>query len=404
MTLKPDTAASQGGMAALPLAGIVVLDLTRALAGPACVRLLADWGADVISINPPGSTGEDTSGNRDSGYFQNLHRNKRQMWLDLKSPAGLAVFMRMARTADVIVENMRPSVKRKLKIDWDDIRAVNPRLVYGSISGFGQDGPYASRAGVDQIAQGMSGLMSVTGVAGQGPMRAGIAVADMTAGNLLAFGVMTALFERHRTGTGRWVHTSLLEALVYMLDFQAARWLVDKVVPAQAGNDHPTGTPTGMFPTSDGHVNIAAAGTRIWDRFCDAMERPDWKARAAWRTGDGRLKDRPEINAQISEMTRRKSSAHWAEALNRAGVPCGPIYTIDQTFNDPQVRHLRMTRPVTHPRLGEQTLLASGVNIDGASKDIRTATAEPGADTGAVLRQFGYDAAEISALQAQKII
>ena len=208
----------------LPLSRLVVLDLTLARAGPTCVRHLADWGADVIRVEPPTNEGaEDIAGDRDGPDFQNLHRNKRLIQLNLKSPGGRAAFMRLVEGADVLVENMRASVKGRLGIAWDDVHAVNPRLVYGSISGFGQDGPYGARAGVDQIAQGMSGLMSITGLPGQGPVRAGIPVADLTAGNLLALGIMFALFERERTGLGRWVTTSLLEAQTFMLDFQAAR-------------------------------------------------------------------------------------------------------------------------------------------------------------------------------------
>ena len=322
--------------APLPLARLVVLDLTLARAGPTCVRHLADWGADVIRIEPPGTEGaEDIAGDRDGPDFQNLHRNKRLIQLNLKSPGGLAAFMRLVAGADVIVENMRASVKHRLGIAWDDVHAVNPRLVYGSISGFGQDGPYGARAGVDQIAQGMSGLMSITGLPGQGPVRAGIPVADLTAGNLLALGIMVALFERERTGIGRWVTTSLLEAQTFMLDFQAARWLMRGEVAGQAGNDHPTGIPTGVFPTMDGHINIAASSARLWTRFCEAIGRPDWTLHEAWQTQAGRSADRAAVNAAIAEVTRTRPAAHWIELFERNGIPAGPIYSIDQVFADP---------------------------------------------------------------------
>jgi crotonobetainyl-CoA:carnitine CoA-transferase CaiB-like acyl-CoA transferase len=388
----------------LPLSGLVVLDLTLARAGPTCVRHLADWGADVIRIEPPPTGKEDIAGNRHGFDFQNLHRNKRAIQLNLKDPVGREAFMRLAKTADIIVENMRAQVKHRLKISYEDVRAINPRIVYGSISGFGQDGPYGLRAGVDQIAQGMGGLMSITGQPGQGPMRVGIPIDDLTAGNLLALGIMVAVFDRTRTGVGRWVTTSLLEAQVFMLDFQASRWLMAHEVAGQAGNDHPTGIPTGVFPTSDGHINIAASSARLWERFCDAIERPDWKAKAEWKTQQGRSTDRKAINAGISEITRTKPAAHWIELFEGAGIPCGPINTIDQVFADPQVKHLGMARHMDSPVLGPTELVASALNISGFSKDIRTAPPEAGADTDAVLRSVGYNNDQIAAMRDKGVI
>ncbi len=388
----------------LPLAKLVVLDLTLARAGPTCVRHLADWGAEVIRIEPPDTGGEEISGSRDGFDFQNLHRNKKAVTLDLKSPDGHAAFMKLAARADVIVENMRAAVKHRLHIAYDDVRAINPRIVYASISGFGQDGPYGKRAGVDQIAQGLGGLMSITGAPGGGPMRVGIPIADLTAGNLLALGVMLALFDRERSGVGRWVTTSLLEAQVFMLDFQASRWLMAGEVAGQAGNDHPTGIPTGVFPTSDGHINIAASSARLWERFADTIGRPDWKDVPEWQNQKGRSTHRAAINAAISEETRHKPSEHWIELFEAAGIPCGPINTIDKVFADPQVQHLRMARPVHHPRLGEEMLVASALNITGFSKDIRTATPERGADTESILRAYGYGDAEIEDMRQKGAI
>ena len=388
--------------APLPLARLVVLDLTLARAGPTCVRHLADWGADVIRIEPPGTEGaEDIAGDRDGPDFQNLHRNKRLIQLNLKSPGGLAAFMRLVQGADVIVENMRASVKHRLGIAWDDVHAVNPRLVYGSISGFGQDGPYGARAGVDQIAQGMSGLMSITGLPGQGPVRAGIPIADLTAGNLLALGIMVALFERERTGVGRWVTTSLLEAQTFMLDFQAARWLMRGEVAGQAGNDHPTGIPTGVFPTTDGHINIAASSGRLWTRFCEAIGHAEWAERAAWRTQAGRSADRAAVNAAIAGVTRTRPAAHWIDLFERNGIPAGPIYSIDQVFADPQVRHLGMATPVEHPRLGRFDVVASPLTLSGVSKAVRSPTPDAGAHTAEVLQGLGYTDAEIEGLRRQ---
>jgi formyl-CoA transferase len=391
--------------AALPLSGIRLLDLTLARAGPTCVRHLADWGADVIRVEPPTQT-EDAAGARHGFDFQNLHRNKRAIRLDLKAPEGHAAFMRLVETADVVVENMRPAVKQRLHIAWDDVRTVNPRIIYGSISGFGQDGPYGHRAGVDQIAQGMGGLMSITGAPGQGPMRVGVPIDDLVAGTLLALGISMALVERARTGVGRWITTSLLEAQLFMLDFQAARWLIAGEVAGQAGNDHPTGIPTGVFPTSDGYINIAASGGRMWERFCEVIGHPEWPTKPEWHTPKGRSSDRAAINAAIGEITQHQSAEHWINLFDEAGIPCGPIYTIDQVFADPQVKHLGMATPMQRSAAagGEIEVVASPLNFSGLSRAIRLPTPEAGDHTDEVLRSVGYAEPEIAALRAKGIV
>jgi formyl-CoA transferase len=312
--------------------------------------------------------------------------------------------MRLVERADVIVENMRAAVKHRLGVAWEDVRKVNPRIVYGSISGFGQDGPYGKRAGVDQIVQGLGGLMSITGLPGQGPVRVGVAINDLTAGNLLAFGIMMALFDRTRTGVGRWVHTSLLEAQIFMLDFQASRYLIKQEVAGQAGNDHPTGIPSGVFPASDGQINISAPSPRVWSRFCDAIGKPEWKEKPEWSTPVRRSGQRAEINGAISEVTRQKPSAHWVELFEEVGVPCGPINTIDQVFADPQVQHLGMATPVTCPRMGEYKLVSSPLNVAGVSRGIRSPTLEPGTHTDEILRGVGYSATEIGSMRATGVI
>src|SRR5690348_13602619 len=389
----------------LPLNGLKVLDLTLARAGPTAVRHLADWGADVIKIEPPATDGEEITGNRHGFDFQNLHRNKRAITLNLKSPEGHAAFMRLVKTADIILENMRAQVKHRLKVAYDDVKEVNPRIVYGSISGFGQTGPYAKRAGVDQIAQGMGGLMSITGHPGQGPMRVGIPIDDLTAGNLLALAIMMALFDRERTGVGRWVHTSLLEAQIFMLDFQASRWLIAGEVAKQAGNDHPTGIPTGLFPTADGQINIAASGDQMFRRFCEAadalhlLDDPDYK------TGQARSKNRKALNEIIAGITKTRPSAYWVELMNEIGVPCGPLYTIDQTFADPQVQHLEMARPVRHPKLGDMKVVGQAINMTRTPEpaELRP-TPDLGQHTDEVLREFGYSDAAIADLRAREVV
>jgi formyl-CoA transferase len=343
-------------------------------------------------------------GSRHGFDFQNLHRNKQAITLNLKSKEGHAIFMKLAKKADIIVENYRSDVKYRLKVDYKSVKKVNPKIIYGSIAGFGQDGPDAARPGVDQIAQGMGGLMSITGEPGRGPMRVGIPIDDLTAGNLLALGCMMAVFDRERTGVGRWVTTSLLEAQIFMLDFQGSRWLMEKEVAGQAGNDHPTGIPTGVFPTADGHINIAASSSRVFTRFCEAIERKDWLERPDWKTQIGRSKDRQAINAAIAEITKTKPSNHWIELFEANGIPCGPIYTIDQVFADPQVKHLKMATPMASPYVGTAEVVASAINISGFDKGIRLHTPDPGEHQDEVLKSVGYTDADIADMRAKGLI
>src|SRR5499433_3391994 len=331
------------------LSRFTVLDLTRVRSGPTCVRQLADWGANVIKIETPPQlegAGDAPGGPRDGPDFQNLHRNKRSITLNLKSKEGLAAFKRLVRKADVVVENFRPDVKKRLGIDYKSLSKVNPKIILGSISGFGQDGPYAGRPGFDQIAQGMGGLMSITGLPGQGPVRVGIPIADFCAGLFCALGILVALLEREKSKKGQHITTSLLQAQIFMLDFQAARWLVKGEVPQQAGNNHPTSIPTGVFKTSDGHINIASTGQKIWERFCHALGDPDMIERPEYANAASRSKNRDALNAEIDAYTVKRTSVDWVERLNEAGVPCGPIFSIDQMFADPQVEHIKMAQPV----------------------------------------------------------
>jgi crotonobetainyl-CoA:carnitine CoA-transferase CaiB-like acyl-CoA transferase len=389
----------------LPLGRFRVLDLTRARAGPTCVRQLVDWGADAIKIEMPGGrAGDGMGGNRHGFDFQNLHRNKRGMTLNLREPDGVKIFKRLARDADIVVENYRPDVKKRLGIDYESLRAINPRLIYSSISGFGQSGPYRDRPGVDQIAQGMGGLMSITGLPGQGPVRVGIPIADLCSGIFLAQGILVALIERETTGMGKWVHTSLLEAMLSMLDFQASRWLMSGEVAPQAGNNHPTGIPTGVFETKDGHINIAASGEDLYSRFCKAIARTDLLTDERFATSRARSKNRDTLMDVLMPVTRTKTSAEWIALLNEAGVPCGPIYTIDESFADPQVRHLEMAQPVKSPALGDLTILGHPVSWGDTRQPIRSAAPELGQDNEEILTGIGYTKDQIADLAQRGVI
>ena len=381
----------------LPLAGITVLDLTIARAGPTAVRQLADWGADVIRVDAPIDGFEE--GREASPDHLNIHRNKRSLVIDLKHPSGRELLHRLVRSADVLIENLRPTVKYRLGFDWDTLHAVNPALVMGSISGFGQDGPYATRGGVDQIAQGLGGMMAVTGLPGHGPVRAGVAISDVTAGLQLAIGVLVALIERGRTGEGRWVHTSLLESMIGMLDFQAARWTVAGEDPPQAGNDHPTMIPMGTYEAADGHINIAAPGGRLWRAFCAEIGRPDLPDDERFSSIKLRSANRTDLNKLIGERLATAGCDEWVQRLNAVGIPCGRVNSVAEAFADPQVQHLGMAAPVRHPVMGDIRIVRNATQIDGVPGEIRRPSPAQGEHSDEILAQFGLEPDEIAALR-----
>ena len=389
-----------------PLSRFTILDLTRVRSGPTAVRHLADWGANVIKVEAPAAVDKSKGmgGSRTGPDYQNIHRNKRSLSLNLKEVEGLEIFKKLVADADVVVENYRPDVKVRLGVSYESLKSVNPGIIVASISGFGQDGPYAKRPGFDQIAQGMGGLMSITGLPGQGPVRVGIPIADLTAGNYTTIAILIALLEREASGEGQWVHTSLLEAMIAMLDFQGARWLVAGEVAPQAGNNHPTSIPTGVFKTRDGHMNIAAAGDIMWDRLCDVLDAPDIHDHPDYATGAARSDNRNAVNTEIEKYTVQKTSAEWIEEMTEAGVPCGPIYSIDEMFADPQVEHVNMKHPVHHADLGEMKLLGQAINLSRYQPRTGMPTPNSGEHTEEVLEGIGFDAAAIEDLRQRGII
>jgi crotonobetainyl-CoA:carnitine CoA-transferase CaiB-like acyl-CoA transferase len=385
------------------LSRFIVLDLTRVRSGPTCVRQLADWGANVIKIESPEHLegGEPLGGPREGPDFMNLHRNKRSITLNLKSSEGLAAFKKMVKKADVVVENFRPDVKARLGIDYKTLRKINPRLVYASISGFGQSGPYMERPGFDQVAQGMGGLMSITGEPGKGPLRVGIPVADLSAGLFCAMGILVALLEREKSKKGQQVETSLLQSQIFMLDFQAARYLVNGEVAKQAGNNHPTSIPTGVFKTADGYINIATAGQKIWERCAEALDAPELVSRPEYATGTNRSKNRDALNAEINELTAQRPTTEWVTRFNEAGVPCGPIYSIDQMFDDPQVKHVGIAQKVKAKAKDKTplTLIGQPFSLSRTPSKLVAPPPDRGQHTNAVLKEFGFTAKQIAALR-----
>ncbi len=388
------------------LSHIRVIDLTRVRSGPTAVRQLADWGADVIKVEAPESVEPDGAlgASRHTSDFQNLHRNKRSITLNLKKSEALEILMKLVEKSDVVVENFRPDVKKRLGIDYETLKKRNPRIILASISGFGQDGPYARRPGFDQIAQGMGGLMSITGEPGKGPMRVGIPVADLTAGLFCAMGIQTALLEREKSGIGQWVNTSLLQAQIFMLDFQASRWLCDNNVAGQAGNNHPTSVPTGVFKTSDGSINLAVAGETIWRRFAEAVDKKDWLEMEEFKDAKNRLKNRDYLNSLIEELTVTKSSNEWVEKLEKVGVPCGPINSIDKVFEDPQVKHLGIAQSVDTIPFGETELVGQPFNLSRTPSSLKQRPPEKGEQNSDVLSELGFSDKELNDFKNQEII
>ncbi len=386
-------------MPKLPLSRFTVLDLTRVRSGPAAVRQFADWGANVIKIEEPGDQPDDRPGGSSQfADYQNTHRNKRSVTLNLKHPKGKALFLKMVEQADVVIENYRPNVKFKLGIDYESLRKVNKRIILASVSGFGQDGPYVDRPGLDQIAQGLGGIMSVTGEPGRGPMRAGIPVADLSSGLFCAIGTLVALLEREESGEGQWVQSSLLQSQVWMMDFQIMRWLMNKEIPGQTGNDHPTTAATGVYPTADGYINLAAMGTEMFIKLVTAIGLPELAEDPRFKLLKTRGQNRPALNAAIAARTQQEPTADWIELLNKAGVPCGSIKNVKETMEDPQVVHLGMAKTIQHPNLGEISVVNHPVIMSRSKREVFTAAPDRGEHNKEVYAEFGVSAAEVDAL------
>ena len=388
------------------LQGLKLIDLTRVRSGPSAVRQFADWGADVIKIEPPDSIdgSQDLGGRREGSDFQNLHRNKRSITLNLKSKEGINILKKLIINSDILVENFRPKVKKRLGIDYETLEKINPRLIYASISGFGQSGPYADLPGYDQVAQGMGGLMSVTGFKDKGPLRVGIPVADLSAGLHCALGILTALYERERSGRGQYVSASLLESQVAMLDFQASRYLVSSEIAGQTGNNHPTMTPMGTYNTADGFINIASTGEAMWRRLCNVLDIRESLDDKDFEDDIARTKNREKLTDIINKALFKNTKEEWIKKLNEVSIPCGPINNIKEVFEDPQVVHSKIAKTVIHPKLGKIQLVGQAMNLSRTPSKIKTAAPNKGEHTNIILHELGYSKEKIKKFKMEKII
>jgi crotonobetainyl-CoA:carnitine CoA-transferase CaiB-like acyl-CoA transferase len=393
----------------MPLAGVRVLDLGRHLAGPTCAMLLGDLGADVIKIEKP-EVGED---GRSAGppffegisaFFLSANRNKRSLTLDIKRPEGQETFRRLADSADVAIENFRPGVMDALGIGYGTMSERNPRIIYCSISGFGADGPFADRPGLDQIIQGFSGLMSVTGFEGGEPVRVGIPIADLLTGLYGAYGVLAALQARERTGCGQVVNTSLLEAMVGTMGFQAVRYLNGGGVPPPAGNHHPINAPYGVFRAKDGYLTLGATGDKRWAQFCQLLDSEEWLDDPRFKTNGDRYANRLVLQEQINEKLQERTVDEWERFFNEAGIPAGPVYAMDGAMDHPQSRHREMVVERPHPVLGTVSLLGLPVKFSETPGDVHRIPPDLGEHTDEILREIGLDEEGLRRLREQKIV
>jgi formyl-CoA transferase len=378
----------------LPLSGIKVLDLTRALAGPFCTMILADLGAEVIKVEPPG--GEMIRGwgpfkEGISVYYLSIHRNKKSLVLNLRNPKSLDLLREMVPQVDVVVENFKPGVMADMGLDWNTLEALNPRLVMCSISGMGRGGPYEDWPGMDQIAQGMSGLMSLTGHHETGPVRVGIPIGDVTAGMWAALGVQAALIQRQVTGKGQWVETSLLGGLVGMLNVQGQRQLSLNDTPGVAGNDHPVICPYGVFQAQDGPFNMAAATDEMFARLCRLVELPDLPNDPRFSSNTLRMKNSKALKTILNERFATRGKMDWTLDLVKLGLPAGPIFDLSQAFSDPHISQSGMIEEVEHPTIGTMKVLANPIRMPSlGGKSVRTPPPLLGEHNREVLKQFGF--------------
>ncbi|MBM3943060.1 MAG: CoA transferase [SAR202 cluster bacterium] len=393
-----------------PLDGVRVLDLTRALAGPFCTLMLGDYGADVIKIEIPG-TGDDTRQwgppfiGSESAYFLSINRNKRSLTLNFKEPQAQEIFLKLARTADVVVENFTPGVTARLGLDYEAVKGVNPRIVYCSVSGFGQDGPYRTRPAYDQIVQGLSGVMSVTGEAKGDPVKVGVAIADIGSGMWAAFAIMTALYHRERHGQGQYIDVAMLDAQVAWLTYQAGNFFGTGRPPGRLGTVHSNLVPYQAFMCQDGkYINVAVGSERLWERFCQGIGREDLRDRPEYARNGDRSKNRAKLIPLLQEVFLTQPVAHWVEALQAVSVPCGPINDLADVFADPQILHRQMVTEISHPTLGSVKQTGLPIKFAETPGEMRRHPPLLGEHNSEILLELGYSQAQIKQMVEKGVL
>jgi len=391
------------------LKGIKVLDLTRALAGPYCTMLLADYGAEVIKVELPG-TGDDTRGwgppfvQGESAYFMSINRNKKSLSLDMKNPKSKDILERMIKQSDVIVENFRPGAADRLGLGYEQVKKINPKIIYCSISGFGQDGPYRELPGFDQTLQGMGGMMSITGEPDGPPMKVGVAIADISGGMFAAFGIMLALFHRQKTGTGQWVDTSLLDSQIAWLTYRAGEFFASGKIPEKVGSGHPMIVPYQAFKAKDEYINIAVGNDQLWKKFCKVINMENIMDDPKFATNAKRVENRKELIGILQKVIETKTGAEWLKLLEDAGIPAGPIYTLDKLFADPQVLHRKMMIELQHPKAGRIKVTGVPVKLSETPGEISAPPPLLGQHNKEVLKDLGYSTEEIEKFIADKVV
>ena len=391
------------------LEGIKVLDLSRALAGPYCTMMLADMGAEVIKLEMPGK-GDDSRSwgppfvEGESAYFMSINRNKKSITLNMKNEQSKEIVTKLIKQADVLVENFRPGAMDRLGFGYDAVKEMNPGIIYSSISGFGQDGPYRMLPGFDQVLQGMGGLMSITGEPGGPPIKVGVAIADIAGGMFAAFGIVTALFNREKTGKGQMVDVSLLDSQVAWLTYRAGAYFASGEVPQPVGSGHPVIVPYQAFKAKDVYINIAVGNDQLWEKFCKAVGLESVMDDPKFATNAKRVENRGEIVKIVGDLIVTKEGQEWLNILEEAGVPCGPIYSVDKIFSDPQVLHRQMMQELDHTKVGKVKVTGIPVKLSETPGEVQTPPPYLGEHTQEVLKELGYGDQDLETLRQEKVI